>query len=199
LTRNQGVVVAVATGLIALSHSGDFKDRLQRFALIGIVSSGIFSFWLAYQYSRTGTFFASAAAQENWYMTRSLGEYFSNFFWLSPNQIFRASIFWAVLIVGVRLIVKPAFLEARALGAYLVLSAVLWPLQGNNFPQAYRFSAVLFPFWFFLGDAVSKRLGNLDQRKVRIAATAAIAILMIAGSLAMSWRFYHYTDNNWPY
>ena len=196
VTRNQGTILALSVGISFLFHPAlKSKQKMNGFLAVGFISSFFYALWLYYQYTQTGNFFASAKAQEQWSMASSASEYFSNMFWLSPNNGYRALVFWASLFIGGKLTFQKQSYFSKALGVYVLLSVLLWPLQGNNFPQAYRFGAVLFPVWFILGDFIFKKIDN-SSFKPKVA-------LAIAGSVFLFWgtrvSFFYFGQTGWPY
>jgi hypothetical protein len=201
LTRNQGILVAITVGLFALEHVNiSWKSRGLRFLRIGLGSGCFYLSWLFYLYLRTGDAFVSSRAQKNWRITSSWTEYFSNLTWISPNNAGRAAVFWAVTATGLWLMTKgrKTYAHALPLGFYLVTSALLWPLQGNNFPQAYRFAAVLFPFWNILGVETNSHLTRFVP-KIRMPIKITLIALSVSIAGTVSSYFYFQTPGRWPY
>lgn len=199
LTRNQGVLVAITLGLLALADVRLEKTaRFKKFVVVAILTFGIYSLWLAFLGVRTGTIFASSMAQKQWNIAGSIGQYITNFFWLSPGQAPRTTLFWTVLGCGFWIVFKERRRGAWPIGIYLIASAMLWPLQAYNLPQAYRFGAVLFPFWFFLGNNLEMAIGRL-QTVHQISIKAAVFVTLVSISATISSFYFTQSKTHWPY
>jgi hypothetical protein len=201
LTRNQGILVAVTVGLIVLQDNQvPFPKRAARFLFIGMTSLGFYACWLLFLYVQTGDIFTSSRAQTNWRITTTWQEYLSNASWLSPNNAPRAALFWTILVIGTWLLIKGTrkYRYAIPLGFYFISSALLWPLQGNNFPQAYRFASVLFPFWNIMGLKTERFLTKMNNSaRMTVMTIIFLAMIFIAGIIS---TFYHsQAPNTWPY
>lgn len=201
LTRNQGILVAITVGLVALQDDGvPMRKRATRFFLIGLISFGFYSCWLLFLYLQTGDIFISSRAQQNWRITTTWQEYLSNATWLSPNNAPRAALFWAIVATGISLLVKgkSKYRNAMPMGFYFIASALLWPLQGNNFPQAYRFASVLFPFWNVMGNKTEHILRKLEKPLRMPLATILFAALSVIAGIISNF-YYSQAPNTWPY
>ena len=196
LTRNQGVLVAVCTAfaLASVPRGLALKTRLWRFACSGAISVSIFAVWPAYQWWLTGNPMASMKAQENWPHNETLKGYLDAMIWVSDRNFHHVLVFWLVIAVGIALLRKSP--SQRPLGLYCILSALLWPIQGINFPSAYRFSAVLFPVWFVAGDWISGKLDRVSSPKQQMA-VGFVILTMTTWALHTSW--YYYSQIEWPY
>jgi Gpi18-like mannosyltransferase len=201
LTRNQGILVAITVGLIALQDDGvPLRKRATRFLLIGISSFGFYSCWLLFLYLQTGDIFISSRAQQNWRITTNWQDYLSNATWLSPNNAPRAALFWTIVIIGISISLrgKKKYRDAMPMGFYFISSALLWPLQGNNFPQAYRFASVLFPFWNVIGTKTEHFLRKVDNPlRLSLVMILFSGFCVIAGII--SNFYYSQAPNTWPY
>lgn len=197
LSRNQGVFVILSISFFAFmnENSGRFKARCFSFLKSISLSGFIYAGWLLYLYLKTGNPLTSVHAQEFWARdlpTRavSLATYFRNALWLSYNNMYGALLFWMGLGIGTRLLFKKSSLE-KSFGLYLILSFLIWPVQGNNFPNAYRFSAVLFPFWIIIGNFIHRFIKTKFHRKsTRVILKSLILTIWILISLAKGANYY---------
>jgi hypothetical protein len=186
LTRNQGILLAA---MFAWQRAKETPSHFwQTFAAEGSRSGAIFLLWPLYQYSQTGSFFASQAAQSIWHQSTSLSEYISCLFWISPGNIGHAAVLWLSLAVAVHLFWR----ERAPLGFYVAASVLLWPLQGHSFPNAYRYSAVLLPVWLTAGDLLDSWLARFPPFTKLIVAAAWIAC-----TAHLSYRYF--SQLGWVY
>jgi len=169
-------------------------NKIVIFVLSGLISVSIYMLWPIYQWYLTGTPFASTATQENWHIVRSFSEYVENFFWISTSHLPRRMVFYGILIVALNLLKTRA---SNDLGLYLLLSVLVWPVQGNSFAQAYRFSSVLFPFWFIVGDSLSHRLQS--HKKIKNVFGFLFFAAMFYWAYCNSQNYFSPRDNHWPY
>lgn len=198
LTRNQGVLVAATVGLVFLCQSAQpFKTRGLRFLASGALSGCFYLGWLGFLYQQTGNVFASADAQVFWTgASPGFSKYFSNLFWLSPGNGLRAFWLWCIVISSIVLFFKQRNNPLiYPIVFYMLSSVLLWPLQGHSFAQAYRFGAVIFPFWFMVGHWLEQRLTHEKGRK-RFMALASIGALLV-GTIKVSYSYY--VQSGWPY
>jgi hypothetical protein len=201
LTRNQGILVAISIGFVAMSETASpWLIRMKHFAKIGMTSLAVYSSWLIFQFMETGSIFASTEAQKHWKIVATFPKYMSNLLWLSPTNAPRAAVFWAILTLGLWLMIRgrKTYPCALPIGFYLLGSVLLWPLQGNNFPQAYRFAAVLFPFWFYIGNRFDGYLTKLKPSQQKWLQLCALGLLM-AATIRISGFYYFQTLTKWPY
>lgn len=156
LTRNQGIFVAICTGVIAALDRREGWERLWVFALVGMVSGVIYLSFPLHQYLATGDFFASVHAQYHWRPEMTLTSYLKTFWFDNAWQ-------HVDLISGVRhlyfgaLIYFTASLMLRrhyALLALVAVCLVLMPVSGE-LRSVLRYSAVLFPLCFAVGDHIA--------------------------------------------
>ena len=196
LTRNQGVLLAVSIGFAsALWPVGlHYKQRIYRFVASGVVSGVFYLSWLFFIYRLTGDPFASAAAQEKWGIAKSLPEYVSNLLWLSPNNAFRALWFWLNVFTS-GYVYRKYGPRALPISIYLLSSVLLWPLQGNNFPQAYRFGVVLFPFWLQLGSWLQAFVASHSLQRKWVGGLCYSSFIALSGWVGS----YYYLQTQWPY
>lgn len=185
LTRNQGILVAICCALMAAQRTSGTPKKIGTLLAYGSTSLSLYALWPLYQYLQTGDALASSHAQSAWHVAGSMGEYLGNLVWISGSTVLRKILFWGILgLSAERLWRQP---EERPLWLYCTLSVLLWPLQQYNLPQAYRFSAVLFPVWFFLG----RQLWSVQRHKYL--ATSAFLV----GAALMSSRYFG--QWGWPY
>ncbi|QRK10063.1 hypothetical protein JQX13_08185 [Archangium violaceum] len=151
-TRNQGVFVAVAAALLLAERARGERDRLVRFAGIGVLSLAAFGGLLAVEWMDTGEPLAHLHAQAHWQHVDSAWSALRTLWFGNPGQhvggwSLRRGIFFAVLLA-----VSLAMLrQSRPLALYGLLSLAVMLPQGD-FANAFRFGAVLFPLLFWLGD-----------------------------------------------
>lgn len=199
LTRNQGIFVAISVA-VSLSQREQYSPFSSKwkiftsFILSGMISGTIFLLWPLYQWSITGNFFVSTATQKNWHIITSFSEYVRNFFWISSSHFPRRLIFYSALIVSLLLLKDK---NNKYLGLYLLLSILIWPVQGNSYAQAYRFSSVLFPFWFYMGDFLSHKINGTSSIKKFLAFTIFAA--MVSWAFFNSSNYFFPKADNWPY
>lgn len=199
LTRNQGVLLIITSlaGMVSTIAARKNPRLWSQMFVFALVAGLIYSVWPFAQWYLTGNPLKGRAVQAYWSMASSPAEYLSNALWLSPNNIFRALLFWGGLGTSLQLMRQA---QTRPLGLYCFLSLGLLPLQGNNFPQAYRFSAVLFPAWFAFGDGLLK---GLDRAKVGLPIKALFLCVMLAlvvgGGFANALHYWRQTKDTWPY
>ncbi len=196
ITRNQGVLVAICVGLVFLcapssTHPGNNRSR---FILSGFISGFVFALWLLFLYQKTGSPFTSIDAQHHWGKLDSGAVYLSNMLWLSPNSAPRAFWFWAILVATIGTI-KHLRREFIPIGAYLLLSILLWPTQGNNFPQAYRFGAVLFPFWLMIGHWLDSQFRSASRLRWTLGGLTMVGLVIASAQISS----YYYLKSAWPY
>jgi Mannosyltransferase (PIG-V) len=167
LLRNQGVLVVIASAVIALSREVEPSRRLRALAMTGGIGTlGIVSF-LLFQFLTSGSPWTFVAAQENWFHAESPVALLRTLYFGNPSQtvdgaiLLRYAFFW--LMVGGTLLL---WRRQRALSLYAGASLVLVLAQGD-FVNAFRYGAVLFPVLFEVGDASA-----LLPRRARLAALA---------------------------
>lgn len=195
LTRNQGVLLAITTAyVLALSMPihVPVSKKFKRFICSGLISGSIFFLWLIFQWWKTGNVLLSVTTQSNWSVAHNFSEYLTNLFWVSGTNFFRILIFWYAMVLSMMLFRQHRL--SRPLGFYIFMSIILWPMQGWQFPQAYRFGAVLFPLWFILGDNLSKVCERFALSKFLKASVVVIALLW-SGVIST----FYYFQTLWPY
>ncbi len=190
LTRNQGILLSIATALVFFNQpNNSILRRVGSFVVSGAIAGGIYLLWPAYQWYLTGNPLISVEVQQHWQIVSSFGQYVSNLFWMSASNFGHRALFWLIVVTGGLLFRNP---QSRPLSVYVILSALLWPLQGHNFPNAYRFGAILFPVWFFWGD----KLHNLNRPKY-------LKFFILAGLVGwacmMSYAYFSRSPDVWPY
>jgi hypothetical protein len=151
-TRNQGVVLSLAV-LLAAREVGASRRTLLTQILVPGVSVLAFLLW---QRAETGDILAFAHAQSNWSHARSPLELLRTFWFGNPWQnhnwgsVLRHLYFFGAVAFGILL-----FRSCRSMGFYVLTSMGLLLLQGE-LVNAFRFSTVLFPLFFFVGERLQR-------------------------------------------
>lgn len=156
-TRNQGVFVAVASGLLVARAPGPWRERLMRFAAVGAVTGAAFAGLLYYQWRETGDALAHVHAQQYWKHPDSMAGALSKlwtettwdrtFGWLGLRNLF--ALVW---LVGSLALLR----RSVALGLYCLVSVGVMVLQGD-LGNAFRYGSVVFPMLFWWGDWLAAR------------------------------------------
>lgn len=202
LTRNQGVFAAMAIGcFFALNPPPHTRHRLLPFVQSGLISGAIFALWPLYQYITTGDAFASVNAQSYWKPISSFGQYMENMLWVSLHSLPRVLWFWTILGTGIALMVrKKDRAKTLPIGLYLVLSVIIWPMQGYKAPNGLRYGAVIFPYWLLLGHIITTLLFTVKQGWQgiwrRTLGFTLAGYLVTAMILASS---HYFIKGSWPY
>lgn len=157
LTRNQGVLLALACGLGALFSLGTTRERLRRFLIVGGVSAAIFSLFPLWQYVSTGDPLTFVTIQKHWRPEVSSGAYLRTFWFGNPWQNTNSGsvqrlIFFLILIGSA----FPFAIATRqvAVSVFTFLHILIMP-AGGDLIGAFRYGTVLFPLLFFIGDRVA--------------------------------------------
>ena len=157
LTRNQGVFVAVA---VALWSVRDARAGLgfARFVATGVIGAAFFALYPLYQFLNAGDPTLFLNAQSGWAHATGVGDVLKTFVlgnavtpWEYATRVHHPWYLGA-------LVASAFFYRERRhapLTTYFVLSALVLLAQGNvsNF---FRFSVVLAPLIFYIGDAVAR-------------------------------------------
>jgi len=157
LTRNQGVFVVVAVALWSAEEAAGAR-RVGRFAAAGLVGAVFFGLYPLYQYLSAGDPFLFLHAQSAWahatgfrdvLQTLVLGNAVTP--WEYATRVHHPWFLGA--LVGSAFFYRDQ--KQLPLTVYFVLSALVMLAQGNvsNF---FRFSVVLAPLAFYIGDRVAK-------------------------------------------
>lgn len=155
-TRNQGMFVALASGLLLLERPGTWGARLWRFATVGAVSLAAVAGLLAFEFYASGDPLAHVHAQRHWNHADSVwsavrGLWFGNA-WHKPGWwLGLRNVFAAVLLAASVALLRGRERGSRPLGVYGLLSLAVMLPQGD-LGNAFRFGAVLFPALFLVGD-----------------------------------------------
>lgn len=195
LTRNQGVVLAIATALALTTSKRGTKNKIVTFLTSGTISALVYALWIFLQWYKTGDPMVSSHVQNYWHFSHGIADYISNMFWISRSHVSRRLLFFCVLLAGILLLRN----GKKIAGTYVLLSALLWPLQGNSYPQAFRFSSVIFPFWFWLGDLSSNVTQSISRPMLRWGLRAAVVVIVIACTSRLSWAYWNQLQFQWPY
>jgi hypothetical protein len=197
LTRNQGfiLIIAVAAGHWISNRATPSRSRWLWPAGFAATALAIASIWPAYEWALTGNAFAHVDAQKYWQVSFSASRYIRNALWFSASNFPKSIIFWAGIATSVYLFFRRP--EFRALSLYVLGSVLVLPLQGHNFPQAYRFSAVLFPVWFVVGDFLFRMMSLAPgQNASQFIKAAALTVFILWHARVCSYYFFQF---NWPY
>jgi len=160
LTRNQGILVSFTVGIWAAQsvfQQNNKSKSIVSFLNVGIISGGIFSIFLLYQWFETGNFFYFLGAQSNWAHIDSPHQWFATLWfgndWQNTNTgSILHHIWFFVMLLAAFLLWK----KNKPLGIYGFLSLFVMTFQGE-LTNSFRFSVVIFPVLFALGDWLSKR------------------------------------------
>lgn len=199
LTKNQGVIIAFCIGLsFLLATRNNLAVGIKRFATSGMISAAIFALWPAYQFYQTGSPLASMEAQEHWGKAHSFEKYVSNMFSVGTREIDREIFFWLILAAGTYVLATHKKIErhiAIPVAIYLIGSVLLWPMQSHLFPNSYRYSLVLFPFWLSIGNYIARMSESTDFKKNVFA-----VVLIMLFLEKFEWRTgFYFTPGAWPY
>jgi hypothetical protein len=188
LTRNQGVFVALAIALWSAQDVAGSR-RVARFAAAGLIGAGLFALYPLYQYLSAGDPFLFLHAQSAWAHATSLGDVLQTLVlgnavkpWEYATRVHHP---WFVgALVGSAWFYREQ--KQLPLTVYFVLSALVMLAQGNvsNF---FRFSVVLAPLVFYIGDRIAKTR-FLWQ-----------ALLLLPALIFHSELTFNYAIRRWPY
>ncbi|WP_017325809.1 mannosyltransferase family protein [Synechococcus sp. PCC 7336] len=156
LTRNQGVFVITIAAYLAAQHLKTLRSRLQRVITLCAIATPFGLSYILYQYLETGNPLKSVSVQSEWSQATSLLSVLKTFWFGNEWQntelgsILHHAVFFVV--VGVAIAIWKA---SPPLSAYLLVSMGVMLLQGE-LVNVFRYGAVLFPAWFWLGDRLSR-------------------------------------------
>ncbi|MDQ3817377.1 MAG: hypothetical protein M3362_06770 [Acidobacteriota bacterium] len=174
LTKNQGAVLAVAVAIDGALQRKGWRDRALIFAGSGLISFLLFACFPIYQYVEVGDALAFVHAQAAWGGVHSFGSYLATVWWGNPWQpgglhsILHHTFFYLMTISAVGLLIKREF----ALSFYVFVSLWITPMLGH-LENTFRYTSVLFPGLFFLGDHLLSRL----PKPLRLALLAGLIFL----------------------
>jgi hypothetical protein len=155
-TRVQGAVLALATIIILIHRVKDGALPRSRLLLAaGIVGAFGLGF-LGFEWSLGGSPFAFLHAQESWTHAGSLWDVVRALWLGNPWQNTSLGSLerhaWFFLCLGLSI----AFMrKERVLGGYALLSVLLIFSQAE-FVNVFRYTAVLFPLWFWAGRGMER-------------------------------------------
>jgi len=187
LTRNQGVFVAVAVAIWAGRDAP--ARRAAWFAATGCIAAAFFALYPLYQYLTAGDPFMFLHAQSAWAHANGFGDALKTLVlgnavkpWEYATRVHHPWFLGA--LVGSAFYYRER--RQLPLTVYFVLSALVMLAQGNvsNF---FRFSVVLAPLVFYIGDAVAKRRALWH------------GLLLLP---AIVWHVeltFNYASHHWPY
>lgn len=204
LTRNQGVLAAIAIGCYFALNPPKRKGKhapLWGFVQSGLISGAVFALWPLYQFVATGNPMASIEAQQYWQHATSIKQFFDNMLWISPLSAPRVLWFWAILFTGIFLMVRKTDRHLTLpIGLYLVLSVLIWPMQGYKAPNGLRFGAVIFPFWLLVGHVLTSYLFTIGDSVRAIGRRIlgfSLASYLITGMVVATCHYFF--TGIWPY
>ncbi|WP_434381363.1 hypothetical protein [Melittangium boletus] len=158
-TRNQGCLVAITAALLLAGNASTWRERLLRFGTVGMGALLSFGGLLFFEWRMAGDPLAFMHAQTEWRYVDSVwgairGIWFGNPWhatgvplWMKLRHGYAALWLVAALALGRR---------HRALGLYVLLSLLIMLPQGD-LGNAFRYSTVLFPLLFLVGDWLAER------------------------------------------
>jgi hypothetical protein len=213
LIKNQGIITAFVIGLImAVMKGKNLKEKLIYFIYSGLISGSIFSFWLIFQYIKTGDPFTFIHVQENWQHAKGLIDYLYTWIYnfryvvqlINGPRSLRAILFYVGIAVSIYLIFykKNTILQegkkinlSRFFGIYIFLCSAIIPLQGY-LENTFRFNLILFPLWFILGDIVYNYIKSIKSGFI----SNSLKFLSVSLILILNfWMTYLYGKNLWSY
>lgn len=157
LTRNQGVFVAVAVALWS-AEDAPAGRKVARFATAGLIGAAFFGLYPLYQYLSAGDPLLFLHAQSAWAHATGLKDVLQTLVlgnavtpWEYATRVHHPWFLGA--LVGSAYFYRDR--KQLPLTVYFILSALVMLAQGNvsNF---FRFSVVLAPLVFYIGDRVAK-------------------------------------------
>ena len=157
LTRNQGVLVAIVCALWLASFQPTRKKQGLSFVYSGLFSGALFALYPLFQWFQAGDFLLSFKAQKYWSHSDSIAKFFNTFILQNPQQHFNLGhilhhLWYILLVVGSYAFFK----KHRFLGLYCLLSMLIPPMQ-SELINVFRFSAVLFPLFFYFGEELERQ------------------------------------------
>jgi hypothetical protein len=188
LTRAPGAFVCVAVGLWTF-RLAPHSERLRRFLVTGVLGAALFALYPAYQYLVTGDAFIGTKSQSHWTSAHGLGDVLKALVlgnavnpWEYATRV-RHVWFLGFLLTCALLLRKE---RHRPLALCCLASLLLMLLQGtvSNF---FRYSVVLAPLFFFIGD-------SLAGRGVKL--VAALLVPTLYFHVELTWN---YAIGRWPY
>lgn len=188
LTRNQGVFVAIAVALWSARDAPPSRRAL-RFVAAGLIGAGFFALYPLYQYLTAGDPLLFLHAQSAWSHATGLHDVLQTLVlgnavkpWEYATRVHHPWFLGA--LVGSAFFYRDR--KQLPLTVYFVLSALVMLAQGNvsNF---FRFSVVLAPLIFYIGDAVARR---------RVVWQALLLLPALVFHIELT---FNYATRHWPY
>ncbi|HEX8891100.1 MAG TPA: DUF2079 domain-containing protein [Pyrinomonadaceae bacterium] len=158
LTRNQGVILAVAVTLESALQRKGWRDRLARFVDSGAISFLLFACYPLYQYYKTGDALTFLRAQSSfWRVVTTWREWIGTLWYANPWQAPNLRDHLHLLLFFLLIVSAIYFLRKRdyPLALYIFLSTIAILFQGE-LVNMFRFGVVLFPAMFLIGDQVTR-------------------------------------------
>jgi Gpi18-like mannosyltransferase len=157
LTRNQGVFVAVAVALDSALRQKENHRRALVFGGSGLISFLLFACYTAYQFRATGDALLFVHIQSQWGVVNSFHQYIGTLWFANTWQhadwkgYLYLLFFFIVNGAAIAMLIRKEYPFAL----YVLLS--MWaPLYSGHLHNTYRYSAVLFPALFLLGDSLRR-------------------------------------------
>lgn len=189
LTRVPGSFLSVAVALILTGKQDNAKDKAKTFLLSGLISFSFFCLYPLYQFLRCGNALAFLSPHLTWtHPTATLPIFLQTFIMANPWQTLEfkwllRQFFAFVVMAGI----VPVWKNNKMLAGYALISFLFMPVQGE-FANVFRFSAVLFPVLFAIGD----KINNLLSPRTKA--------LLLAGMLAVNlFTARDYILSRWSY
>jgi hypothetical protein len=174
VTKNQGLFVAISVGFWWASTAQGWVWRCRQFVLSGLISGAFFLGFLLYSYVKTGDFTAFYSAQSHWRPEMTWMSYFKTLWfgnsWQNTNtgSLERYALFWLLVVAAIAI-----WRRHKPLGLYVALFVGVMPLSGE-FVGTFRYSAVLWPVWFWFAEQVER----LPKRVKKVALPVIVLSLM---------------------
>ena len=187
LTRSQGALAAVAVGVGAAMLPGSRVTRLRRFATCGAISGAISALYPLYSYLEGGDALAFIHAKRFWTHAHGLDDALRTLWLGNPWQNTSETAIWGLITFWAMALSIPLLVGRNlpvALYTALSLSAVL--AQGE-LAGALRYSTVLFPSLFVIGDTCEGA-----RRPLRMSLLAVLVFV----NVKVAWR---YCRGSWAY
>lgn len=182
LTRNQGAFVAVI-GLAVLAQSKRW-GRVAAFAAVALAAEAVL---LGQAAHASGTPWAYVRAQQHWPHATGVADVVRTL-WMGNasqevNRHWVPRHLYALAWLGVSVLMLRG---QRAAGGYSLLSSAVMLLQGT-LQNAFRFSSVVFPAFFFLG-------ARLERQRLPVKLVVAFGWLALHHWVTLTWL-----RDGWPY
>lgn len=188
LTRNQGTFAAVAVAILAF-RAAPAGARWQRFFVSGAVSAALFALYPLYQYVQMGDPLLGMKSQGHWTSSKGLADMLETLV-LGNSQnpwewATRARHPW---FIGYLVACIAYYKKTRDLAlTVFFLGCVLVVLPQGTVSNLFRYTAVLAPLMFFVGDELTRRHQGFQ---------AALLAATLYFHAELTWN---YGVHRWPY